>query len=62
MDANNEPNRENPRNNTNILSQLTFAWTLPLFWRGARKGLDTTDLIKCLDKDQSETLGNELEA
>lgn len=62
MDSGIKPEKKNPRKNVNIFSQLYFLWIIPLFWRGTRKGLSTDDLTKCLDKDKSDHLGNELEA
>lgn len=61
MDFSRKPERENPRKKANPLSQLFFLWMVPVFWRGTRKGLTTDDLTKCLKKDDSELLGDELE-
>lgn len=62
MDSGIKPENRNPRKSANIFSQIFFTWIIPLFWRGTHKGLDIDDLTKCLDKDRSEGLGNELEA
>lgn len=61
MDSSRKPERPNPRKGANPLSQLFFLWTLPLFWKGSRKGLNTDDLTQCLKKDESELLGDELQ-
>ena len=52
---------DNPRENANILSVLTFFWTIKLFKRGYRKVLDVGDLFKPLKADKSENLGERLE-
>lgn len=61
MDSGRKPDRPNPRKSANPLSQLFFIWMLPMFWKGTRKGLQTEDLTQCLQKDESELLGDELE-
>lgn len=61
MDFSEKPIRENPRTKANLLSQLLFAWIFPLFWEGARHGLNKNDLRKCLLKDKSKLLGDELQ-
>lgn len=61
MDSGRKPDRKNPRKGANPLSQLFFLWIIPLFWKGARKGLNTDDLTQCLEKDESEMLGDHLE-
>lgn len=61
MDFSRKPERKNPRSGANPLSVLFFLWMAPVFWRGSRKGLNTDDLTKCLKKDDSEVLGDELE-
>lgn len=62
MDSGKKPENRNPRKGANPVSQLFFAWIVPLFWHGTRNGLNTEDLTKCLRKDKSDTLGNILEA
>ena len=52
---------DNPRENANILSVLTFFWTIKLFKRGYQKVLGVGDLFKPLKEDKSENLGNRLE-
>ncbi|KAL7728495.1 hypothetical protein ACLKA6_012510 [Drosophila palustris] len=61
MDSSAKPDRKNPRQRANILSQLIFAWAVPLLYRGSRKGLNTDDLTECLKEDHSEQLGDRLE-
>ncbi|XP_055303160.1 ATP-binding cassette sub-family C member 4-like [Sitodiplosis mosellana] len=61
MDSSRKPEKSNPRKGANPLSQLFFLWVIPLFWKGTRKGLNTDDLTQCLEKDESESLGDELE-
>lgn len=61
MDSGRKPERKNPRKGANPLSQLFFFWIIPLFWKGARKGLSTDDVTQCLQKDESEKLGDHLE-
>ncbi|XP_017085489.2 ATP-binding cassette sub-family C member 4 [Drosophila eugracilis] len=61
MDSSAKPKRKNPRQNANIISQLIFAWAIPLLYRGSRKGLNTDDLTECLKDDRSEQLGDLLE-
>ncbi|KAH8336344.1 hypothetical protein KR059_002930 [Drosophila kikkawai] len=61
MDSSAKPTRKNPRQKANIISQLIFAWVIPLLYRGSRRGLNTDDLTKCLKEDQSEQLGDRLE-
>lgn len=61
MDSGKKPERENPKNGANPISLLFFLWIAPLFFKGTNKGLNTDDLIKCLSKDKSNTLGDDLE-
>ncbi|XP_034486075.1 multidrug resistance-associated protein 4-like [Drosophila innubila] len=61
MDSSAKPERKNPRQRANILSQLIFAWAVPLLFRGSRQGLNTDDLTECLKEDHSEQLGDRLE-
>lgn len=51
----------NPRAKANILSILTFWWTIDLFRTGYRKALELGDLFKPLDRDNSQVLGDRLE-
>ncbi|XP_060647521.1 ATP-binding cassette sub-family C member 4 [Drosophila nasuta] len=61
MDSSAKPERKNPRQRANILSQLIFAWAVPFLYRGSRRGLNTNDLTECLKEDHSEQLGDRLE-
>ncbi|XP_016960247.1 ATP-binding cassette sub-family C member 4 [Drosophila biarmipes] len=61
MDSSAKPKRKNPRQGANIISQLIFAWAIPLLYRGSRRGLNTDDLTECLKNDRSEQLGDRLE-
>lgn len=51
----------NPRENANFLSKLTFFWMISLFKRGYRKSLELQDLYKPLIDDRSAVLGDRLE-
>lgn len=53
---------ENPREHANVLSALSFWYTLPIFFKGRKKTLDTKDLYKALTVHKSETLGNDMSA
>lgn len=61
MDNSKKPEKENPKKGANPLSKLIFCWILPLLCYGTRRGLNTDNLTKCLEKDESEMLGNKLE-
>ncbi|KAM7362920.1 CF transmembrane conductance regulator isoform 2-T6 [Cochliomyia hominivorax] len=61
MDSSQKPQKENPRRYANILSHLIFGWSIPLLYKGSRRGLNTEDLTKCLPEDCSEELGDALE-
>jgi len=61
MDSSKKPHKSNPRQGANLLSQLLFIWSVPLLFKGSRKGLNTKDLTVCLDKDESKVLGDRLE-
>ncbi|KAL5284866.1 ABCC4.2 family protein [Megaselia abdita] len=52
--------RDNPRKGTNILSILCFCYTVPLFFKGRKKDLETEDLYKPLKEHTSDRLGNKL--
>ncbi|XP_055676611.1 ATP-binding cassette sub-family C member 4-like [Lutzomyia longipalpis] len=51
----------NPREKANVVSILTFWWTMKLFKKGYRKVLDLGDLYRPLDEDRSNVLGDRLE-
>lgn len=61
MDYSKKPEKKNPRSSKNPLSHLIFLWIVPILFRGTTRGLNTDDLTKCLEKDQSELLGDKLE-
>jgi ATP-binding cassette, subfamily C (CFTR/MRP), member 4 len=61
MEAIGKPLLENPRENANIFSILTFWWTIDLFKTGYRKVLELNDLFKPLKVDESASLGDRLE-
>lgn len=61
MDSSKKPERENPKNGANPISLLFFLWIAPLLLKGTNRGLNTDDLIKCLEEDKSDTLGDDLE-
>ncbi|XP_003699343.2 putative multidrug resistance-associated protein lethal(2)03659 isoform X2 [Megachile rotundata] len=52
--------RKNPRVGANPLSILTFAFTLPIFWRGCRKDLEITDLYRPLKEHTSGHVGKKI--
>ncbi|XP_037922789.1 multidrug resistance-associated protein 4-like [Hermetia illucens] len=52
----------NPRNGANIFSQIFLIWTAKIFKIGYKKVLDVTDLFRPLHNDQSDVLGDKLEA
>lgn len=62
MEAIRKPLAPNPRENANILSVLTFWWTIKLFKKGYKKVLELQDLFKPLEVDRSDNLGDRLEA
>lgn len=62
MEANRRQLPPNPREKTNFLSVLIFAWTLPLFKKGYGKILELEDIFQPLTADKSDSLGDRLEA
>ncbi|XP_022909501.2 probable multidrug resistance-associated protein lethal(2)03659 [Onthophagus taurus] len=54
--------RENPKAEANIFSKLTFAWMGNIFYKGVKRGVNVTDLFKTLNSDNSEILGDRLQA
>lgn len=44
-----------------VLSKLFFTWTIPMFWKGLKKDLNTGDLRQPAEGDYSEPLADELE-
>lgn len=61
MEQNEQKSSVNPRENANILSILTFWYTIDLFKKGYSKVLEISDLFKPLVADDSATLGDRLE-
>lgn len=51
----------NPRDNANIFSALFMTWTIPLFKRGYEKALQLEDMLRPLETDHSNLLGDCLE-
>ncbi|EDW28514.1 GL18906 [Drosophila persimilis] len=51
---------ENPRESSNFVSAACFWYTMPIFIKGRKNTLDTTDLYRALREHKSETLGNKL--
>lgn len=62
MDFSKKPQNENHRKGANFISVLLMLWTVPLFWKGMKNGLNTNDLTKCLEEDKTDVLGDNLEA
>lgn len=52
----------NPREKTNFLSIILFTWTIPLFKKGYGKVLQIEDVFRPLKSDNSDLLGDRLEA
>ncbi|XP_036139278.1 probable multidrug resistance-associated protein lethal(2)03659 isoform X2 [Monomorium pharaonis] len=48
---------ENPRQNANVISILTFWWTRQIFRTGYKKDLEETDLYVTLTQDKTSKLG-----
>lgn len=61
MEQNEQKNADNPRENANIVSALTFWYALGLFKKGYNKVLGIDDLFKPLKVDESGALGDRLE-
>ncbi|KAH8377694.1 hypothetical protein KR093_006671 [Drosophila rubida] len=51
---------ENPREHANFISAICFWFTMPTFFKGRNKMLETEDLYKALKEHKSETLGDKL--
>lgn len=52
---------ENPREKASVISVLSFYWTFGLFRKGYLKVLQLNDLIRPLNADRSERLGDLLQ-
>ncbi|XP_046619595.1 ATP-binding cassette sub-family C member 4-like isoform X2 [Neodiprion virginianus] len=61
MDASKTRSTPNPRKKANIVSVLTWWWTIELFKKGYRKILIADDLHDPLSEDRSTALGDRLE-
>lgn len=61
MEQSDQKSADNPRENANILSVLTFWYTIDLFRKGFTKVLEINDLFKPLKVDESGALGDRLE-
>ncbi|XP_048515444.1 ATP-binding cassette sub-family C member 4-like isoform X2 [Athalia rosae] len=61
MDASKVRSTPNPRQKANIISVLTWWWTIELFKKGYKKVLVTDDLHDPLPNDRSTALGDRLE-
>ncbi|XP_046746117.1 ATP-binding cassette sub-family C member 4-like isoform X1 [Diprion similis] len=61
MDASKARSTPNPRKKANIISVLTWWWTIELFKKGYRKVLIADDLHDPLSEDRSTALGDRLE-
>uniref|UniRef100_A0A182WC63 Multidrug resistance-associated protein lethal(2)03659 n=1 Tax=Anopheles minimus TaxID=112268 RepID=A0A182WC63_9DIPT len=61
MEAQKRKDREPcPRQKANFLSYIIFAWTIPIFFKGYKKELNTDDLYQPLREHKSDGLGNRL--
>uniref|UniRef100_A0A182NJ65 Multidrug resistance-associated protein lethal(2)03659 n=1 Tax=Anopheles dirus TaxID=7168 RepID=A0A182NJ65_9DIPT len=49
-----------PRQKANFLSYIVFGWTIPIFFKGYKKELNTDDLYQPLREHKSDGLGNRL--
>lgn len=61
MEQSEQKSSDNPRENANILSVLSFYYSISLFKKGYNKVLEINDLIKPLKVDESGSLGDRLE-
>lgn len=52
--------KPNPRDKSNILSVLSFAWTIPLFRKGLSKHLEIDDICEPRECDKSHNLAERL--
>jgi len=51
-----------PRESASLISYLTFAWVLKIFFKGNKKTLSENDLYQPLKEQVAETLGSDLES
>ncbi|XP_046619154.1 ATP-binding cassette subfamily C member 4-like isoform X1 [Neodiprion virginianus] len=61
MDTRETQSCRNPEEKSNPLSYLCFGWTADIFWKGATRDLQISDLYDPLKSDESERLGDRLE-
>ncbi|XP_046597102.1 ATP-binding cassette sub-family C member 4 isoform X2 [Neodiprion lecontei] len=61
MDEKKKRGRRNPKETANFLSWLCFGWTLPIFSKGVKRGLQISDLYDPLKANRSVALGDRLE-
>lgn len=62
MDQSDQKLADNPAEKANILSRLTFFWTIGIFRRGYNNKIkNVEDLYKPLAVDESSKLGDRLE-
>lgn len=62
MDSSKKHHNPNPKATANPISKLFLWWTRKIFWKGYRRELEEADLYNPLLEDQSEILGDRLEA
>ena len=61
MEAQKRKEREPcPRQKANFLSYIIFGWTIPIFFKGYKKELNTDDLYQPLREHKSDGLGDRL--
>lgn len=53
--------RENPRETASFISQVFFAWAIPIFRKTYGKVLDASDANEPLHRDRSSVLGDRIE-
>ncbi|KAG7207748.1 hypothetical protein KM043_009360 [Ampulex compressa] len=53
--------KRNPEERANLISRLFFWWSKELFWKGAHKDLQQSDLYHVVTSDESERLTDRLE-
>lgn len=61
MEQSEQKNADNPKENANFVSILTFWYTFGLFKKGYNKVLEINDLFRPLKVDESGSLGDRLE-
>lgn len=61
MESNRRKLPSNPRETTNIFSNILFTWTVPIFIKGYKKDLEMDDMYAPMTADRSDNLGDRLE-